>query len=106
MDSDEDEEEEFPTAELNNPVWSEKPISDRQQLCIHLIPCRSITGHLPRPATPAPQPVQEDVLPETEPMDVSIPDDLLNVITVPEELTQILNLRHRVYLDISGEMTL
>ena len=75
MDSDNDEEEDFPRAVLDDPVWSEEPIPDRQHLCMHLIPCQSITIHAPRPATPSPQPIQEEVLQEAEPMDVSIPDD-------------------------------
>ena len=53
-------------------------------MCIHLIPHSSITGHTPRP-TPPPQPVQEEAPTEAELMDVSIPDDLLNVTDVPEE---------------------
>ena len=46
----------------------------------------SITGHTPRPATPPLQPIQEEVPPEAELMDVSIPYDLLDIIDVPEEL--------------------
>ena len=40
--------EDFPTA-LS--VWCKEPVSNRQWLYIHLIPCSSITGHTPRPAT-------------------------------------------------------
>ena len=85
MDSDNDEEDDFPTAELNDPVWSEEPTPNRQWLCIHLIPHQSITGHTPRPATPPLQPIQEEVLPKAKPTDVSMPDDLPYVINVPKE---------------------
>ena len=78
-------EEDFPTAELDDSVWSEEPVPNRQWLCIHLIPHSSITGHTPRPAVQPPQPIQKKVPPQAELMDVSIPDDLLNVIDVPEE---------------------
>ena len=54
MDSNDDEEKNFPTAEFDDPVWSEEPISNRQQLCIHQILC-----HTPRLATLTPQPIQE-----------------------------------------------
>ena len=39
-----------------------------------------------RPAIPPQQPAQEEVLPEVELMDVSITDDLLDVINAPGEL--------------------
>ena len=81
MDSDDDEEEDFPTAELHEPVWSEEPIPNRQQLCIHHIPCHTI-----RLATPYPQPIQ-DVFPEPEQMDIKILDKLPDVINVPKELS-------------------
>ena len=80
MDS--DNEEDFPTAELKDPVWSEKPVCNRHWLCIDPIPCSSITGNTPRPPTPQPQPIQEEVPPETELMDVSVPDDLPNIIDI------------------------
>ena len=74
--------EDFPTADLDDPVWSEKPIPNNcQQLCIHLI-LHSTT----RPATPTPQPVQEEVPPEPEQMDMEILDYLPDVINVPKEL--------------------
>ena len=82
MDS--NNEEDFLTAELDDSVWLSR--ANRQWLCIQLIPCSSITSHTTRPATPPPQPIQKEVPQEAESMDVSIPDDLLNVIDVPEEL--------------------
>ena len=86
MDSDDYDEEDFHTAELNNPVCSEEPIPYRQ-LCIHQILHHSITGHTSRPATPTLQPTQEEILSEAELMDTSILDDLPDVINVPEELS-------------------
>ena len=80
MDSD-DEEEDFPTPELDDPAWSEEPIPNRQQLCIHQILC-----HTPRPATTSPHPIQEEVLPQREQMDIEILDDLLDIIDVPKKL--------------------
>ena len=61
IDSD-DEKDDFPSAELDDPVWSEEPIPNRQQLCIHQIP-----RHTPRQASSPPQCIQE-VLPEPEQM--------------------------------------
>ena len=98
------EEQDFPIAEFNDSVWSEEPVPDRQLLCIHLIPCSSITGHTPRPSTPIPQPVQEEVPPDREPMDVSIPDDLLDIIECSmENFTWNIYLGYGVYLKINGK---
>ena len=80
MDS--NEEEDFPTAELDDPIWSEEPITNRQQLCIH-----QILHYTPRTATPASQTIQEEVLPEPEQMDIEILGDLPDVIHVPKELS-------------------
>ena len=87
MDS-ENEEEDFPTAELDDPVWSEEPVPNRwQQLCIHQIPY-----HTPRPVTQPLQPIQEDVFPEPEQIDINILDDLLDIINVPKELDGLLDI--------------
>ena len=75
--TDDNKEEDFPTAELNDPVWPEVTILKEQQLYTHQILHWLITGHTLRP-------VQEEVLPGVEPMDVSILDDLLDVINVPK----------------------
>ena len=40
----------------------------------------------PRPVTPPPQTIQEELLQEPEPMDIKILDDLLDIIDVPKEL--------------------
>ena len=66
---------------------SEKLMPNIKQLCIHQIPCCSITGHTPRPATPPPQPTQEEVLTEAELMDLSILDDPPDVINVYKEIS-------------------
>ena len=80
MDSD-DEEEYFPTADLDHPVWSEEPIpSSCQQLCIHQTTC-----HTPRPATWSLQPIQEELPTELEQMDMEILDDLPDIINVSKE---------------------
>ena len=66
---------------------------------------QSVSGHTPRLATQPPQPVQEDVVPETEPIDVSISDNLPDVIDVPEEeFYSDLALGSRGYSDMNGEM--
>ena len=80
MDS--DNEEDFSTADLDDPVLSEKPIPDNcQQLLIH-----QISHPTTRPATQPLQPIQEEVPPELEQMYMEILDDLLDVINIPEEL--------------------
>ena len=56
MDS-EDEGEDFSTTEIDDPVWSEEPIPNRQQLCIHQVPC-----HTPRPASTPQQPIYSLIL--------------------------------------------
>ena len=78
MDFDNDKED-FPTTRLDDPVWSEELIPDKQQLCIHQIPCHTL-----REATPPPQPIQEEVLPKPEPMDIKILEDLPDIIDVPK----------------------
>ena len=43
-----EDEEDLPTTDLDDPVWSQEPVSDNQEyLCIH---------EIPRPATPPNQP--------------------------------------------------
>ena len=105
MFSNDDEEEDFPPAELNDQVWSEEPIPNRWWLYIYLILCHSITGHTPRPATPPLQPVQEEVLPEAELMSQYWMTYQTSSIFPRKDFTQILTLGHRVYSDINGEMT-
>ena len=50
---DSNDEEYLPTADMDDPVWSEESVPDSQEpMCIHLIP---------RPATPTPQPNQVEM---------------------------------------------
>ena len=85
MESDDDEEEDFSTVDLNDPVCSEEPMLNVEKLCIHQILSNSIINHTPRAAPLPLQPIQEEALPEAEPMDVLMPDDLPDIIDVPEE---------------------
>ena len=81
-DSYTDEEEDFPTVEFYDPVWSEELIPDRQPTVYP--PGATMTDHTPRPAAQLPQLIQEVELPD-EQMDITIPYDLLDIIDVPEE---------------------
>ena len=75
---DSDDEEYFPTADFDDPVWSEEPVADSQKhLCIDQIPI---------PATPSPQPDQVEVPQGLEQMDIKILEDLLDITDVPKEL--------------------
>ena len=73
-----DDEEYLPTAELDDPVLSEEPVSDsRVHLCTHQIP---------RPATQPLQPNQVEMPQEPEHMYIDIPEDTQDLIDVPGEL--------------------
>ena len=75
---DSDDEEYLPTADLDDAVWSEKPVPNNQEyMCIHQIP---------RPATQPPQSNQMEMPQESEPMDIDIQEDLPDLISAPEEL--------------------
>ena len=51
-DSDNDaEDEDFPTAALNDPGWPKEPISVRQ-ICIHMAPANLATGYFCQLLTP------------------------------------------------------
>ena len=73
---DSDQEENLPTTDLNDPVWSEKPVPDSwEYLYIHLIPT---------PANLPPQPIQVENPPEPEqPAD---PLPLHNQVEMPQYL--------------------
>ena len=78
-EEDSDDEEYFPTGNLDDLVWSEEAVPNSQKhLCILQIP---------GPPTPLPQPDQVEVSPEPEQMDVDILDNLPDVINVPKELS-------------------
>ena len=61
-------------------VWRAYAVN-HQQLCIHKILCHTL-----RPATPPLQPIQEEVPPEPEQMDMEILDDLPDIIHLPKDL--------------------
>ena len=104
MDS--DEEEDLPTAELYDPVWSEDLIPDTQQLCIQLKLFQSITGH-----TPKQQPHPHNLFKKRYSQKVNQWMSLYQMthwtssMFPRKNFTQILTLGHRVYSDINGEMT-
>ena len=57
----EEDEEDLPTAGLDDPIWDEEPVLDnREYLCIHDIPRLATLSQHPQPAllTPPPQPHQ------------------------------------------------
>ena len=63
-------------------------------------------SHTPRPASPPPKPIQEEVPPKPEQMDIEILDDLPDIIDVPKELLSDFNswahsvLEYQWYYDI------
>ena len=69
-----------------------------EYLCIHLIP-RQATSPQPhqveippepeQSATPTPQPNQMEMPPEPENMDIDIPEDIPDLINIPEEILYI-----------------
>ena len=88
---DSEDEEYLPTADPDNPVWSEKPVPvSKEYLCIHQIPRPATPPLQPNPvempATPAQQSDQVKMLPEPEPMDTGIPGDIPDLIHVPKEI--------------------
>ena len=88
MDSN-DEEEDFSIAVLDDLVWSEEPIpNNHQYLFIHQIPC-----HTPRPATPPPQPIQEEV-----------PQSLTSLMSL-KNIYLTLTLGDTVHINTNGNMT-
>ena len=98
MDSN-DKEEDFPTVELDDPVWYEEPIPDRQQLCIHLIP-----HNTPRSSTPSPQAIQEEHPDPNKWMArYWMTCQMSSMFLMNFYL--ILTLRHTVYSNTSGKMT-
>ena len=64
------------------------------------IPC---IYQIPKPANPQPNQVEMPLEPEQ--MDIEIPQNLLNLINVPEEMLSDLILGHTVFWTTSGNMT-
>ena len=100
MDSS-DEEEDFPTADLDDLVWSEESIPNSQQ---HLYK-HQILHHTPRPATPSPTNTTKEYSLQLEQMDTEILDDLPDIINVPKALLSDLTLGHTVCSNTKGNMT-
>ena len=97
MDSDDDEEEDFPTVELNDQVWSEEPIPDRQ--------CQSITGHTPRPTNPPHNPFKKRYSQkQNQWMSQYQMTYQTSFMFLRKSFTHVLTLGHRVYSDIYSEM--
>ena len=79
-----------PTADLDDPVWSEESVPDNwEYLCIHKIP-RSTTpipaAQSSSPTIPPLQPDQIEMPPDHELIKLKIPEDILDLIDVPEEV--------------------
>ena len=75
---DSDDEEYFPTADLDDLLWSKEPPPNSQK--------HQSINQISRPAIPPLQPNQVEVPPEPEQMDIKIPEDLPDLIKVPKEL--------------------
>ena len=99
-ETDSDEYKELATADLDDLVWDEEPVPDsREYLCIHEIP-RQTTQPIPQPVavTPPPQPNQgvSFMLPqqpdqvevplEFEMIELDIPEDIPDLLDVPQEV--------------------
>ena len=75
---DSNEEEYLPTADFDDPIWSEKPVSNSQTCkCFHQIPT---------PATSPPESNQVEMPQEPGQMDIDILEDLPDLISIPNEL--------------------
>ena len=73
-----DDGEYLPTADLDDPIWSEKPVpNSREYLCI---------PQISRQATPAPQAGQVEMPQKPEQMNINILENLPDLINVPKEL--------------------
>ena len=82
MDSDNDTEENFPTASLDDPVWCKIPIPDRD-LCIHMAVGKSETSYPSQISTPSQEPINKSITQE-EPMD-STESDIPDLIDILED---------------------
>ena len=95
----EDNEEPLPTADLDDPVWDEESVQDsRKSICIHEIPRPATPTAQPVPAIPPlqpdqgipamlpQQPDQVEVLLEFELMEPDIPEDIPDLLDVPQEV--------------------
>ena len=102
---DSEDDEHFPTAGLDDPVWSEQSLLDSHEyLCIHKIP-RPATPphssikefqkphiHSPNQGVPAnlsPQPDQTEMPLDHEHMELNIMEDITDLIDDPEEIIRL-----------------
>ena len=89
--------------DLNDPVWFEEPVLDSwEYLCTHEIPRSATPPNQPPPqsipatpsqqpdqgvpVTPSPQPDQVEMPPDYELMDLNIPEDIPDLLHIPEEV--------------------
>ena len=82
MDSD-DKEEDFPTAPLDDFVWSKEPIKERD-LCIHMAPRKPEISYPSQIHIQLQEPVYESATLE-EPLE-SIIRDMPNLINIPKDM--------------------
>ena len=95
-----DKEEDLPTVELDDPMWDKDPLPDsREYHCIHGIPRLTTppqphslyqqphpAAHQGVSAMPPQQPYQVEVPSKLELMEMDIPDDIPDLIDVPEDI--------------------
>ena len=95
--------EDLPTVDIDDPLWSEEPALDSwEYLCIHDIPRpanppnHSFLQPVPAapppqpnqgvPVTPSPQPDQVEMLPDYELMELDILEDIPDLVYIPEKM--------------------
>ena len=83
VDFDDNDEVHFPTAPLDDPVWSEEPIPDRD-LCIHMALRKSEISYPSQIPMPLQEPIYESIT-LAEPMN-STDSDIPNFINIPKEV--------------------
>ena len=103
---DAEDKEDLPTTDLDDCVWSEEPVPDHvEYLCIHEIPRLTTPPNQPPPqpnqgvpampppqlnqgvpVTPPPQPDQIEMAPDYELTVLDIPEDIPDLLDIPEEV--------------------
>ena len=81
--NDDEEEEDFPTAPLDDLVWSKEPIPERD-LCIHMAPGRPEASYPSQIPIKPQEPVYKSAILE-EPM-YKMFSDMSNLINIPKEV--------------------
>ena len=93
----EDEDEDFQTADLDDPLWDKEPVPDSMEyLCMHEIPMLATPQLIPvtpplhpgqgAPATLPQQPDPVEASLEFELMELNIPDDKPDLLDIPAEV--------------------